>query len=50
MFETMSFTRLEQLKLERGDSLKNLRTTAILDLGNMSVTGTYQYQAIYICY
>jgi hypothetical protein len=36
--------RLEQLKLERGDSLKNLRTTALLNLGNISVTGLYKYQ------
>jgi hypothetical protein len=39
-----AFCRLEQLKLERGDSLKNLRTTALLNLGNISVTGLYKYQ------
>jgi hypothetical protein len=40
----MYVCRLEQLKLERGDSLKNLRTTALLNLGNISVTGLYKYQ------
>jgi hypothetical protein len=35
---------LEELKLERGDSLKNLRTKAILDLGNITVAGLYKYQ------
>ncbi len=43
-----AFCRLEQLKLERGDSLKNLRTTALLNLGNISVTGLYKYQVRFI--
>ena len=36
--------RLEKLLLEREESLKNLETQAILDIGNLSISGRYQYK------
>ena len=36
--------RLEELVLERGDSLKNLDTRAVLNIGNLTVTGQYKYK------
>jgi len=39
--------KLEKLLLEREESLKNLDTAAILDIGNLSISGKYQYNAVY---
>ncbi|XP_023319732.1 uncharacterized protein LOC111694907 isoform X2 [Eurytemora carolleeae] len=39
--------KLEELVLERGDSLKNLDTRAVLNIGNLTVTGQYKYKAVY---
>ena len=38
--------RLEELVLERGDSLKNLDTRAVLNIGNLTVTGQYKYKVL----
>ena len=40
--------RLEELVLERGDSLKNLDTRAVLNIGNLTVTGQYKYKVFRI--
>jgi len=39
--------KLDELVLERGESLKNLNTRAVLNIGNLSVTGLYKYKAVY---
>merc|ERR1719193_333725 len=39
--------QLEKLLLEREESLKNVDTVAILDIGNLSISGRYQYNAKY---
>ena len=37
--------RLQQLVLERGEALDSLRERAVINLGNISVRGMYQYTA-----
>ena len=37
--------RLEELTLERGEALNNLREQSIIDIGNLTVEGMYQYTA-----
>ena len=36
---------LEKLSLERGEALNNLREQSIIDIGNLTVEGMYQYTA-----
>ena len=36
---------LEKLTLERGEALNNLREQSIIDIGNLTVEGMYQYTA-----
>jgi len=43
----LSHIKLDELVLERGDALKNLDTRAVLNIGNLTVKGRYQYKAIY---
>jgi len=43
----LSTLKLKELVLERGESLKNLETRAVLDIGNLTVRGRYMYKAIY---
>ena len=37
--------RLEDLSLERGEALNNLRERSVIDIGNLTVRGMYQYTA-----
>ena len=41
----MEAVRLDQLVLERGEALDSLRERAVINLGNISVRGMYQYTA-----
>ena len=36
---------LDQLRLERGEALNNLREQSVIDIGNLTVEGMYQYTA-----
>ena len=36
---------LEKLTLERGEALNNLREQAVIEVGNLTVEGMYQYTA-----
>ena len=36
---------LDQLRLERGEALNNLREQAVIEVGNLTVEGMYQYTA-----
>ena len=36
---------LEELTLERGEALNNLREQSIINIGNLTVEGMYQYTA-----